>query len=428
MTNMPLEELNFKIYQNYHSTIYRYLELIPCNDKEKMDSITLNIRYAIIDINNQIKQYNPKKPELSIYYQLMIKTDFFLKSIETLCQMFDVYSIKESDINHLRKKIWGDDFNITENFRLYRNLTLAHPLDTIRPKLNGFDDNNNKWCEDVKPRGFPYMYKPSEADYVITIREKGKDYTTSIPITINNDILPAALAALRHLKIFTDEIFSRLSTIIEKLENEPIEAKKDMNPQKYIAALKRDLKKRYPDEIEIIEYIDGTTIEYCILNRALSMLYYTFSNPIKEEKYKTYKEDIKNSLYEYGDSVQHMDLYESGAYEKLSSILCPNPFILIRNSKDNDAKYKHEKIWAYLKESDGRHIESAKKNLDKYTYDVCVSMEAIKNTEFGVICLLSIKEELDPYFPINLDATDKELFLQYCTAVYFANKSSEVKE
>lgn len=61
---------------------------------------------------------------------MMIKTDFLISIIETLYEIFEA--------NKKRRDIWGTDYHIIQKFRLYRSLTLAHPLETTRYEEFGF--------------------------------------------------------------------------------------------------------------------------------------------------------------------------------------------------------------------------------------------------------------------------------------------------
>ena len=80
--------MSLNVYDEYRDTIDRYMELIPCEQRDKVDTATVHIMYAIQDINNQIEKYNLGKLDISIFYQMMIKTDFLISIIETLYEIF----------------------------------------------------------------------------------------------------------------------------------------------------------------------------------------------------------------------------------------------------------------------------------------------------------------------------------------------------
>lgn len=75
----------------------------------------------------------------------------------------------------------------------------------------------------------------------------------------------------------------------------------------------------------------------------------------------------------------------------------------------------------YLVDSNGHSFESAKTKLKQFSYDGCKSMGECTDAEWGVIQLLTIYDELKPYFFIDLNVDDRILYIQYCTALYFAN-------
>ena len=143
-----------------------------------------------------------------------------------------------------------------------------------------------------------------------------------------------------------------------------------------------------------------------------------------KKKYKVYKEEIRQAVYSYAKSVQNMTLEDDESDERLQQLLHPNSSILSDKSEEEQAHYKYGKIRMYLSHSNKRSVESAKEKLEQLSYDGCHGMGVCTNAEWGVIQLLSVQKDFLPYFPIDFDATDKELYFQFCTALYYANKST----
>ena len=401
---MKLEKKCFEVYDKYRDTIKRYMELIPCGQKEKVNTATLNIMYAIQDINNQLSEYQPISPELSIYYQIMIKTDFLIGAVEMLFEQF---------FGNKRDIVWGDNLDKIKKFRFYRSLTLAHPLETTRYSKFGFDKENNKWCEDVRPNKRVFILmdeRLKNADYFIIIKEKGIYYTDNIPISIKDDILRVVLIAIDQLDALTNKIIGRVYDEIERLKSIPIEAEKHTDITGYINSLLGDVKKRYPCEIEE-NLLD-----------ALERLEFSFPDAIQERKYQQYKDAIKRSVYNYGKSIQNMNLEETNANNILQEILNPSYSILSDKSDVYQADYKYSKVSMYLSCSNGSSYETAIQKLTDYSYRGCCESGVCTDAEWGIIQLLLLKDELTPYFPINCNVTDKELYIQYCTALYYANE------
>ena len=119
-----------------------------------------------------------------------------------------------------------------------------------------------------------------------------------------------------------------------------------------------------------------------------------------------------------------MTLEDDKSDERLQQLLHPDSSILSDKSKEEQAHYKYGKIVMYLSDSDERSVENAKWKLEQLSYDGCRSMGVCTNAEWGVIQLLIVQKDFLPYFSIDFDATDKELYFQFCTALYYANKST----
>ena len=181
---MCIDKIDLDIYNRYRDTISRLIELEVCEKKEKVETTTELILYALLDINMQINKYNTRNIDIGMFYQLMIKIDFLLAAVEFLYRNFHIASC--------RKCIWEKDFEDIKKFRLYRSLTIAHPLETTRYEEYGFDDSNEKWCLDVKVNGkvdsvlFPEL---RNSDFIIVIKEKEKTLLARKPVYICQDII-----------------------------------------------------------------------------------------------------------------------------------------------------------------------------------------------------------------------------------------------
>ena len=118
-----------------------------------------------------------------------------------------------------------------------------------------------------------------------------------------------------------------------------------------------------------------------------------------------------------------MNLEETEAEERLSSILRPSASVLIEKSKDKQANYKYGKIEKYLSMSNKRSFDTAMRKLNELSYDGCKIGGVCTDAEWGLIQLWIIKDEFMPYFSIDFNTTDKEVYYQYLTALYIANKN-----
>lgn len=262
------------------------------------------------------------------------------------------------------------------------------------------------------------------ADYIILITVEGKDDTEHISVSLEQDIISIDLIALQKLKQFTDLIGKKVTKKKEMLRNTPIKINPTLKIKDYINRLLTEVERRYPSEIENIIYEDGTKEQHSILLEALERLEYCFRNAEQEEKYKVYKAEIQQAIYDYSISVQNMNLEDGDTDERLRELLHPNSSILSDKSPVEQPHYKYGKIAMYLSDSNVRSVESAREKLERLSYDGCRAMGVCTNAEWGVIQLLILQKEFTPYFPIDFDATDKELYFQFCTALYYANKST----
>ena len=275
---MTLDILSFDVYEKYHDTIERYMQLVPCEHEDKVNTATVHIMYAIQDINRQIEKYNSGELDISIYYQMMVKTDFLISFVEALYNVF-MPEMK-------RNAIWAGDHLAIRKFRLYRSLTLAHPLETTRYEDLGFGSDNNKWCEDVHVKGkieSMFYEELKDADFIMEVMEKGESFPTKTPISVKEDIVLVALIALRHLETFTDEISLKAASIVDGLRKIELPINKVMDMTEYINMLLIEVKKRYPYEIEDIAYEDGTTAQFSVLLDASERLKYSFQDMEREK-------------------------------------------------------------------------------------------------------------------------------------------------
>lgn len=415
---MALEKVSFNIYEKYRDTIDRYMELEPCDSKEKVNTATVHIMYALQDINRQIEKYNSGKIDIDIFYQLMIKTDFLISALEILYKIFIP--------TEKRNTIWADEYDDIQKFRLFRSLTLAHPLETTRYEKFGYGKSNDKWCEDVHVKGkMEAIFSPEikESDFIMEIMEKGNDFPNKIPIYVKQDILSIVNITLKHLQNFTNNMSLKLEAVIQTLTHTPMDLDNAANSTDYIDSLLEEVKKRYPSTIEKIVYEDSTVVYHSILLEALERLQYSFKDAEREKKYNVYKEEIRQAVFCYAKSLQSMTLEDDKSDERLQQLLHPNSSVLSDKSSKEQAHYKFGKIRMYLSKSNKRSIESAKEKLERLSYDECCGVGMCTDAEWAVIQLIILQKEFVPFFSIDFDATDKELYFQFCTALYYANKA-----
>lgn len=98
-----------------------------------------------------------------------------------------------------------------------------------------------------------------------------------------------------------------------------LNARKEMDFMEYLRSLKIDLQQRYPEKT--IKQ-DGKIS--CVLDEIEEMFQVSLPNEKIMKDIEIYLQEIKKAVYFYGDSLQWMDLEESGAEKDLEKLLYPN--------------------------------------------------------------------------------------------------------
>lgn len=116
-------------------------------------------------------------------------------------------------------------------------------------------------------------------------------------------------------------------------KDKQLNARKEMAFMEYLRSLKIDLQQRYPEKTV---KQDGKSS--CVLDEIAEMLQVSLPNEKIMKDIGIYLEEIKKVVYFYGDSLQWMDLEESGAEKDLKKLLYPN-IELTDTSFKQDARF-----------------------------------------------------------------------------------------
>ena len=424
-----MEKLDFEMLKNHNQIVDRYLELYPCKDKEKVDTAMIIISYSIQDINVQIKSYNDGVINVGVFYQLIIKTDLLIGAVNYLFNtFFNNSNIKVDD--EIKSKI--------DKFRLIRNLSIAHPLSTSKFDNYGFGKENDKWCEDVIPFSsyMLAMNKNEKADYVLKYKEKGVEHSQRMFLTLKETFLEPITSILNKMNLISNNLKLEIEKKEQELRELSLNAKPEMSIGTYVEELKKDLLLRYPKEIEkykvedwrcvineqvIEDKIKLIEIEHSVLNDVKERIELKFADEKRMKSYNIYIMDLIKATYKYGASIQNMDLEESDAESELKNLLYPSNSVLVDNSNKEQAYYRYSKI-EYIEGSDEYTLLFVLKNLQKYSEADWRDGNLCTNLEFGMMQLWSLKEEIVKYFPIDFTYSDKNIYIQYLVALYYANK------
>lgn len=387
----------------------RYFELIENDNQEKIETAILIINYAVQDINSKVEELNRvgKSSYTSGYfYELTIKTDHIIHSVEQLLKIMKPQRIKNP---------------VIKRFRLIRSLALAHPLETTRYEEFGFGKDNIRWCEDVRP--YNRAFDDSEStDFRMIIRERGAKKTTIFSVNIEEDLLNAARIALNLLNdissIFEDEITTAENNLKEQkiFEND-----EELSDSDYVSKCLTALKVRYPNQIEVVEYIDGRVEEYSTLAKVGERLSLSFRDQRKEKKYEQYKDELRKLLYKYSLHLQNMTLEKNleELENSFSKLLYPSITYLMKLSGIK-TDYGFSKIYDYLN-SETEVTSELLSQRGKFYED------ELSNEEFALYEIYKVSEYLNPFFKIDFYEVDKVVSIQYCVALYFLNMSEQEK-
>ena len=96
-------------------------------------------------------------------------------------------------------------------------------------------------------------------------------------------------------------------------------ASKEMDILEYLRNLKLDLEQRYPEKT-----IEQNGEISCILDKVIEMFQVSFPNEKIMKDIEIYLEEVRKAVYFYGESLQWMDLEESGTEKDLERLLYPN--------------------------------------------------------------------------------------------------------
>lgn len=96
----------------------------------------------------------------------------------------------------------------------------------------------------------------------------------------------------------------------------PLNARREMKFMEYLKNLKKDLYQRYPEKVNNEE---GKNV--CVLDEVEAMFQVSIPSERVMKYIKSYLTKVREIVYFYGDSIQWMDLEESGAEMDLKKLL-----------------------------------------------------------------------------------------------------------
>lgn len=383
---MKINKIERRGFDEFRDLFFRLSELKNFGKEHRIKTAMVVINYSIQDINHVINTVNEDgtiRKDTGIFYQLMVKSDLILHSIETITKDLNLAQDKEAEIV---KRV--------RSFKLLRSLTIAHPLDTTRYKDFGYGNEEMKWCEDVRPYNrITSLIILGDFDFVLSIiKENSDDLPEYRGVNIETDIIDLVRNLILLFNSINKKLRDDLEAEISKLKRTPINID-ETNTVSYFDSLIENVKRRYPSKIEVVKYADGKIVEYSILHTVKKL--YMIELPREQESYyNVFREHLLFLIHKYEESLQEMELegYESQAELDIRSIIHPSSIKL------KTKLFGTNKIIEYLSESRCTSISK----VFKEDFDI----SHCSNGEYGVYQLLELKEELDGFFPIHFDMED----------------------
>lgn len=408
---MYCTKLNRDSFDIYLEKMNRYNELNITDHTEKIDTAAVIINYAIQDINRNIKEVNElaekkeRRYSTRIFYELVIKTDHIIHSVDQVSKIMKIKNGKNIAI---------------EKFRRIRSLTLAHPLETTRYENQGFGNENIKWCEDVRPFNPLFNYKDKTGDFYMVIKEQGKDLPEREAVSIENDILEAAKIAIKRLDLIANEFETWINKQTEFFQKKDIfdGVENFSNDGEFLDKLFIALKERYPSKVEVINYDGGKIVENSIIDDIKARLLLDLEDEKRNETYKVYRNELKTVVEKFAVQLQDMTLDEEIENE-LRDIFFPDVKTLEKLVGVN-LTYINDKIHEYLYNSDDFSFYSIQQRNIR-------SESELSNSEFSFAKIYDLLEYLTPYFDIDLNSSDRIIAIQYYVALFLLNRKHDVK-
>lgn len=389
---------NYDLWQKRHcecvDKVQRLCDLDNNKDSVKCNSTLCVMKNAMQDIQGYFQNDIQSSAELC----------FLIRNIDVIVTgILDINNLLFGiGLNKPEKAIERCFINkdIVCKFRTLRSMILAHPVDTHYTNDRG--KSETIYLEDIRPfnpviDGFIVKKK---CDYVKRMCKPESDMSFYEPLSIDSDIIPVINTIIDSIELLTVNTEKQIALAESKLSQQNLNLEKD-SIQNYIISLDKELEKRYPSAVGNVEYENGTSSHYSIVNQCLLFYNVHFAKET-QEKYDVFLEYIKSELHKIESDLQRMQFNED------------NYFALLYNPNFAPSlSYERQKM-EYLLNSDDK----------SYTEDF-ISNDTPSNALWGVRCFRLLIPYINKYIHVDVSVSDKELYCQYVAAEYLSNINKE---
>lgn len=389
---------NYDLWQKRHCAcvdkVQRLCDLDNNKDSVKCNSTLCVMKNAMQDIQGYFQNNIQSSAELC----------FLIRNIDVIVTgILDINNLLFGiGLNKPEKAIERCFVNkdIVCKFRTLRSMILAHPVDTHYTNDRG--ESETIYLEDIRPfnstiDGFIVKKK---CDYVKRMCKPESNMSFYEPLSIDSDIIPVINTIIDSIESLTVNTKKQIELAESKLSQQNLNLEKD-SIQNYIISLDKELEKRYPSAVENVEYKNGTSSRYSIVNQCL-LFYNAHFAKETQEKYDVFLKYIKSELHKIESDLQRMQFNED------------NYFALLYNPDFAPSlSYERQKM-EYLLNSDDK----------SYTEDF-IGNDTPSNALWGVRCFRILIPYINKYIPVDVSVSDKELYCQYVAAEYLSNINTE---
>lgn len=389
---------NYDLWQERHCACVEEVQRL-CDLDNKKDSVKCNSTLCVMKNAMQ---------DIQGYFQNNIQSS---AELCFLIRNIDVIVTGILDINNL---LFGIGLNKPEKaieicfvnkdivckFRTLRSVVLAHPVDTHY--INDRGESETIYLEDIRPfnpaiDGFIVKKK---CDYVKIMCKPESNMSFYEPLSIDSDIIPVINTIINSIESLTVKTEKQIALAESKLSQQNLNLEKKPI-QNYIISLGKELEKRYPSAAENVEYENGTSSHYSIVNQCL-LFYNAHFAKETQEKYDVFLEYIKSELHKIESDLQRMQFNED------------NYFALLYNPDFAPSLSYEQQKMEYLLNSNDK----------SYTEDF-IGNNTTSDALWGVRCFRLLMPYISKYIPVDISVSDKELYCQYVAAEYLSNIDKE---
>lgn len=389
---------DYELWRKRHTecvlTVQRFCELDKRSDAKersvKCNSALCVMKNAMQDIRGYFQRDERSSAELC----------FLIRNIDVIVAgILDINNILFGiGLNRADKAIERCFTNkeIISKFRTLRSMILAHPVDTHY--VNDKGESEIVYLEDVRPfnPSIDGLLIKKKCDYVKQMCRPESNSSFFEPLSISTEIVPVVDTIIDTLEMLASNTEKEIYSLERGFAGVPLELNKE-SLQEYILSLDRELEKRYPSAVEIIEFENNETSRYSIVLECLMYFNTNFKEDTKS-RYDLFLKYIKSELCKIEEDLQKMEFNEDKYFQLLyhSDFAAPH-------------FYEQEKM-GYLRESNER----------SYTEE-SIGNDTQSNALWGIRCFRILLPYICKYIPVDLSVSDRELYCQYLAAIYLYN-------